>query len=72
MNTEVKKLIEEAIDAIKSGNVEDALLVLERAVHPKFHSSHHAHGAYLMRDAEGPIDPLHNYFSEALGHQVAS
>lgn len=72
MDDDVRSLIEEAIDAIKSGNLEDALLALERAVHPKFNSSLHANGAYLMHKPDGPKDYMHDFFAEALGHQVAS
>lgn len=42
MDAEVKKLIIEAMDAIKRGDTEDALLVLERVVRPKFRSSYQA------------------------------
>lgn len=38
MDREVKDLIEEAIGKLKAGRTEDALLVLERCMRPKFDS----------------------------------
>lgn len=72
MDIEIKNLIREAIAAIRRGDVEDGLLTLERTVDPKFRSVEHAHGAYLMRNGDGPKDHMHDYFAEALGHQVAA
>jgi len=72
MDQEIKNLIREAIDAIKRGETDDALLVLERTVDPKYRSKEHAHGAYLMRDGDGTSGSLSGFFAEALGHQVAA
>jgi hypothetical protein len=36
MEPDVKRLLLEAISDLRNGNVEDALLVLERTVDPKF------------------------------------
>ena len=71
MDATEKKLIVEAIAAIKRGDTEDAILVLERAAFPKFNSEEHANGAYLMHRPDGPKDHVHDFFAEALGHQVA-
>ncbi|MBC7149034.1 MAG: hypothetical protein H5U22_06610 [Rhizobium sp.] len=38
MDREVENLIHEAIDNLKAGRAEDALLVLERTMFPKFGS----------------------------------
>ena len=72
MDREVKKLIVEAIEAIKRGDVEGGLLTLERTLAPKYRSIEHAHGAYLMRDGVAKVGPVSGYFAEALGHQVGS
>ncbi|XHE12426.1 hypothetical protein PCC82_11575 [Agrobacterium deltaense] len=72
MDLEVKKLIVEAIEAIKQGDIEEGLLILERTVDPKFRSVNHALGSYLMRDGLAGINPTGSFFAEALGHQVGS
>lgn len=49
MESEVRKLIKEAIEELKRGNPEDALLVLERTIDPKRGSSNWAHYDYVER-----------------------
>lgn len=72
MDAEIKKLILEAIADLKRGDTEAALLVLERTVRPKYESVENATGAYAMFKADGPIDQMHNFFANALGHQIAA
>ena len=72
MEREINNLIREAISAIRRGDIDDAVLILERTVDPKYRSVEHAHGAYLMRDDNGPKNHVHSFFAEALGHQVAA
>ncbi|MGM4911468.1 hypothetical protein [Rhizobium sp. 768_B6_N1_8] len=72
MDEQIKELIEEAIAALNAGDTESALLVLERTMRPKYKSVEHATGAYAMFKADGPIDQMHDFFAEALGHQIAA
>lgn len=72
MDREVEKLIREAITALKEGRADEALLVLERTVDPKFRSVEHAHGSLLMHDGAAMKSNLNDFFAEALGHQVAA
>ncbi|TFE99431.1 hypothetical protein B5M44_04320 [Shinella sumterensis] len=71
MEREIKNLIREAISAIRRGDIDDGVLILERTVDPKYRSVEHAHGAYLMRDGGG-VGSVGGYFAEALGHKVAA
>lgn len=52
MNGEIKALIEEAIADLKKGDVDAALLVLERTIRPKFNAPHEARDAYQWDVAE--------------------
>lgn len=72
MDAEIKNLVLEAMAAIRRGEIDDGLLTLERTVDPKYRSVEHAHGSYMMRDAESPTNDVHSFFAEALGHQVAA
>lgn len=72
MDQEVKELILLAIVELKNGNVDEALLILERTVWPKWGTVEEADGAYRMFDPDAPKSEMHDFFAMALGHQVAS
>ncbi|NNH56946.1 hypothetical protein HLI01_09010 [Rhizobium laguerreae] len=72
MDEQVEELIVEAIEALKRGDTEAALLVLERTVRPKYESVEHAIGAHAMFNGDGPKDHVHDFFAKGLGHQIGA
>lgn len=71
MDEDVWELVCRARDDIRAGNIEEGLSLLDKVVAPKFRSSEHAHGAYLMFDGSEPACGLRDHFSMALGLQIA-
>ena len=71
MKEEEKKLVLEAIETLKRGDVDDGIVVLERLVDPKFESIHGAQFAYMMRMDDKAKSPIHDYFTTAALAQAA-
>jgi hypothetical protein len=62
---ETKDLIWEAIEAIKDGRADDALVMLERAGRPKWHSSAEAAEKYAKGKAKAAAK-AHAAFADAM------